>query len=106
MEHPSNNPNDAATKKLPIINCHVHLFTGDHVPPWLAKSFVPWPLYYLLPMSAVVKLVRWWYDGPYTIQFTTPWKKLVRALYRTRMFLARTRILHLLLGVIGILITL
>ncbi|MBO6515434.1 MAG: amidohydrolase family protein [Bacteroidia bacterium] len=32
-------------KKKPLINAHVHIFTGEHVPPLIAKKFIPWPLY-------------------------------------------------------------
>lgn len=94
------------TKKPPIINCHTHIFTGDHVPPWLARTFLPWPLYYLLPLSAVVAGLRWWYNYPYRIRFTPFYKKLERALYHTRMFLDRTFILSILTNLLGIFITL
>lgn len=30
--------------KKPIINCHTHIFKGDHVPPYLAKQFIPFPV--------------------------------------------------------------
>ncbi len=47
--------NSADKQKQPIINCHTHIFTGDHVPPWLAKTFLIWPLYYLFSLSGIVK---------------------------------------------------
>lgn len=46
--------------KKPIINCHTHIFTGDHVPPYLAKTFVPAPFYRLLNMNWVVAFFRRW----------------------------------------------
>jgi predicted TIM-barrel fold metal-dependent hydrolase len=93
-------------EKKPIINCHTHIFTGDHVPPWLARTFLPWPFYYLLPLTGVVKLFRWWYKkGPYAWQFKGRYKKLVKMLYHLNMFIRRTMILRLLKGLAGILVT-
>lgn len=44
--------------KNPIINCHTHIFTKDHVPPFLAKTFVPWPFYFLLYTPFIIQLIR------------------------------------------------
>lgn len=46
-------------KKPPITNCHTHIFTGYHVPPYLAKSFLPNPLYYILNLNRLVILFRY-----------------------------------------------
>jgi len=35
-------------KKKNIINAHTHVFTGNFVPPYLAKTILPWPFYYLI----------------------------------------------------------
>lgn len=64
--------------KDPIINCHTHIFTGDHVPPYLAKTYVPAPFHYLLPLRPFVLFFRWWYGGPARIPFTVGHKKLVK----------------------------
>lgn len=92
--------------KPQLINCHAHIFTGDSVPPWLAKTFIPFPLYYLFPISGIVKLLRWWYSGPYRIKFTTGYKKLQRALYNTKMLLQRVFILSLLKFLAGVFLAL
>ncbi|MDQ6902589.1 MAG: hypothetical protein M3139_06205 [Bacteroidota bacterium] len=55
--------------KTPVINCHAHIFTGDHVPPYIAKTFLPLKLYLLLPLPALVKFCRWWYKYPGTIRY-------------------------------------
>ncbi|MEQ8470205.1 MAG: hypothetical protein RIC35_03430 [Marinoscillum sp.] len=47
--------------KLPITNSHVHIFTRDHVPPFIAKTFVFWPFYYLLHLGAITWMVKVWY---------------------------------------------
>lgn len=44
----------------PIVNCHTHIFTSEHVPPLLAKSFVIWPLYHLLNLQLAVRIISWW----------------------------------------------
>lgn len=62
--------------KNPIINCHTHIFTGSHVPPFLARTFVPAPLHLLLPLNFFVFLFRWWYKGPATIPYKAWFKKL------------------------------
>lgn len=51
----------AAEKKAPIINCHTHIFTGDHVAPLLAKSILQWPLYYLVNFKWVFYFFRKYY---------------------------------------------
>lgn len=53
-------PLSQSMDKKPIINCHTHIFTGDHVPPYLAKTFVPAPFYRLLNMNWVVAFFRRW----------------------------------------------
>ncbi|MES2555447.1 MAG: hypothetical protein V4604_04805 [Bacteroidota bacterium] len=92
-------------KKKPVINCHTHIFTGDHVPPFLAKTFVPSPLHYLFPLSLIVKLFRFWYNYPYTWQFKPWYKKIKEILYRINMFGARTGSGRLISSVIGLFLT-
>ncbi|PWV56195.1 amidohydrolase family protein [Chitinophaga sp. S165] len=65
-------------EKHPIINCHTHVFTGDHVPPFLARTFVPEPLHYLISLKLIVGFFRWWYRGPARIPYTYWFKKLRR----------------------------
>ncbi|SDM21077.1 amidohydrolase family protein [Kriegella aquimaris] len=38
----------------PIINCHTHIFKGNHVPPYLAKTFVPWPLHRIFTVPFIL----------------------------------------------------
>jgi hypothetical protein len=93
--------------KPPIINCHTHIFTGDCVPPWLAKGIVPWPLYFLLSVSLIVKLSRFWFSSnysPYKWRFQTWHKKLSRALYLLKINLTRYGILRILKTIAGTII--
>ena len=93
------------TKKKRIVNCHTHVFTGDHVPPYLAKTFLPWPLYYLVPLSLVVKLFRAWYGGPYRWQFRPAYKTLARWNYLVKIFIYRSALLSFLRVIMGIWMT-
>ncbi len=92
--------------KPSIINCHTHIFTGDHVPPWLAKTFLPCPLFFILPVSGVVKLLRWWFNGPNTFFYGPTYKRIVRTLYNIRMFVARKGLLRVLSYLLGAFVTL
>jgi predicted TIM-barrel fold metal-dependent hydrolase len=44
--------------QLPFTNCHTHIFTGDHVPPYLGKTLMPWPFWYFLNIKLIIRLVR------------------------------------------------
>lgn len=46
-----------------ITNCHTHIFTGDHVPPYLGKTLMPFPFYYILNIRLIIYLVRKWDKG-------------------------------------------
>jgi len=46
--------------KLPLINTHTHIFTEKNIPPLIAKSFLPWPFYYLLHIGIVFKLFKFY----------------------------------------------
>lgn len=63
--------------QLPIVNCHTHIFTGDHVPPFIAKTYLFFPFYYLLHLSFIVNFFRWWNAGPARIKYTNSVKKLM-----------------------------
>lgn len=42
--------------KDPIVNCHAHIFTIDHVPNKFGKCFLPWPLYHFVTINLVKKV--------------------------------------------------
>ncbi len=89
----------------PVINCHTHIFTGDSVPPWLAKQFVPWPFYFLLPVTGVVRLCRAWFRGPHRWRHHSWHKKFARALYRCWILLRRNYIISILHTLAGAVLT-
>ncbi|MDR6845681.1 amidohydrolase family protein [Flavobacterium granuli] len=92
-------------EKSKIINCHAHVFTGDHVPSYLAKTFLPWPFYYFLPLTPLVKLFRFWYNGPYRLQFKPLYKKCSANLYKAKIFIIRNTILSTLRTIVGLWLT-
>lgn len=57
-----------------ITNCHTHIFTGDHVPPRLGKTLMPFPFYYLVNIKWLIGLVRSANDG---------WLKNIRWFFKT-----------------------
>lgn len=48
-------------KTTAIINSHTHIFTGDHVPPFLAKTFIWFPFYYLFHTPTIIWVLRSYY---------------------------------------------
>ncbi len=44
----------STTPQNPIVNCHTHIFKGEHVPPFLARSFVPAPFYKLIYLPLIL----------------------------------------------------
>jgi predicted TIM-barrel fold metal-dependent hydrolase len=56
-------PPSTVTEKPPITNCHTHIFTGDHVPPRLGRTFLPMLSYYLFTVKFIVRFSRWWYQS-------------------------------------------
>ena len=64
-----------AIEKQPIINCHTHIFTGDHVPPYLAKTVVPAPFYFLINLSWVVGFFRFYHKVAARISYSPQMKR-------------------------------
>lgn len=90
------------SEKLPIINCHTHIFTGDHVPPYLGKSILKWPIYKLLNFQWIFRICIWWYSkGPYKRKFGGRQNDKLVKQYQQKMFIQRTRILYYGLSIIG-----
>lgn len=45
-------------EEFPIVNAHAHTFTKDHTPKYIAKRFIPWPLYWILETSLVLPIIK------------------------------------------------
>lgn len=89
----------------PIINCHTHIFTGDHVPPFLAKTFLPWPVYLLIPLSPIVSAFRFWYYKVVPRLKSTSYRKNREKIYAIRMFIQRTGIIRVVVFLVGTILT-
>ena len=79
-------------QKPPIINCHTHIFTADSVPPYLARTILPWKLWILLPLGFFVKIARWFFDSkfsPYKWPYQRWYRVLRRILYQMRTAMIR-----------------
>ena len=77
----------------PLFNCHTHIFTGEHVPPYLAKTFIISPIDRLLSTPRILKLAKWYRDrknkkylDPHRERY---FKKRKRAIWLHRNFLLR-----------------
>ncbi len=55
--------------KKNIINAHTHVFTGNFVPPYLARTFVPWPFYYLVHTGWIIKQFKRHFKNKYKKDF-------------------------------------
>ncbi len=73
-------------EKEPIINCHTHIFTGDNVPPYLAKTFVAFPFYYLLNLQWFVNFFRWWNKLKTKISYSPFAKRFAITKNKVRIF--------------------
>ncbi|MCO6478297.1 MAG: amidohydrolase family protein [Phaeodactylibacter sp.] len=82
--------------RLPIINCHTHIFTGDHVPPHLARSFVWWPFYYILSLPLILWGVKTWNRVKDAIQFSPTYRAAKRMWYKFTIWVKRTWLLNIL----------
>lgn len=80
-------------QKPPFVNCHTHVFTGDHVPPYLGKKLLPFGLGYVFTIQLIVHFFRWWYQGPYKWQFGKRWKSLQKKFYHYRIAAKRNALI-------------
>ncbi|AYB34010.1 hypothetical protein [Chryseolinea soli] len=74
----------------PIINCHTQIYTADHVPPFLAKSLLPFPLYFLFPFSLSTMIFRTYYAYPYRWHYQRWYRKASEIIYRIRRPIERS----------------
>lgn len=93
-------------KKGPIINCHTHVFTADHVPPYIGKTFLPFILPFLLTIPLIVRPARWWYRfGPPKWKQNYFYRKMKQVYYLIQISIDRYFILSAIAYVIGSLLT-
>ena len=73
----------------PVINCHTHIFTSRHVPPWLAKKFVFYPIYLLLHAGFLIGVLKWWRRNPGAIIYKPYYKYYQKMRLRLNYFVSR-----------------
>ena len=49
---------ESQPQEAPIVNCHTHIFTGDYVPPYLARTFLPEWCYKIINTSWLIRKLR------------------------------------------------
>ncbi|WP_439697420.1 hypothetical protein ACFGVS_03195 [Mucilaginibacter sp. AW1-7] len=85
-------------EKLPLINAHTHIFNGPCIPPYIGKTFVPWPLYQIFSVTLILKICKFWFTddlkSPYKWRFRPWYKKVQKAFYDWRMGISRSWWLH------------
>ncbi|WP_142783823.1 amidohydrolase family protein [Changchengzhania lutea] len=79
--------------KPPIINTHAHVFTGDYVPPFLAKTYLPEPFYRALSLSCIIKVLRWYYTKVKPWFYKDTYKSWKRFWAKCELFFERTLVL-------------
>src|SRR6187200_1983478 len=98
---PENDLNEQKVKEndiKPIINCHTHIFTRRNVPPWLAKTYLFWPAYYLLHAGVLVRIIKWWVNEPHSIQYTNSGKQVEKIRFNVNYFLYRLNPIYQVIG--------
>jgi len=89
-----------------MFNCHAHIFTGDHVPPYLAKTFLPFPLYYIAHVPMLIALFRRYFNGPGTWKYKGWYKNMKAFFYWWKMLNVRYWVVSLLGILVGLYISL
>lgn len=97
----TNTPDKMNNKKPPIINCHVHTFTGDHVPPYLAKSILVCPFYFLLNFQWVFAICRWYFNKKDKANYGGIANAKRKKRYFRQMYIQRHKLLFYLINTVG-----
>ncbi len=58
-----------ARKQKNIINAHTHVFTGNFVPPYLARTFLIWPFYCFVNTGWIIRQFKKYYKHKYRKDF-------------------------------------
>ncbi|MDT0620646.1 amidohydrolase family protein [Croceitalea vernalis] len=81
-------------KDFYIFNIHTHIFTKDHVPKYLAKKFVIWPLYLLLGTDLGIKIIKLFTNRKRN-SFSYEARNKRWSLYKWRMFIIRNSLYNI-----------
>src|SRR5690348_12933854 len=85
----------------PLTNCHTHIFTGRHVPPYLGKTYLPLGLAYVFTIPFIVGIFRFWFIDRFRWIPVPVYNALVRKCQLIKIFIARNLIVHTLVLIVG-----
>ncbi len=90
-----------SNKKLPIVNAHAHVFTSKHVPPLLAKKFIPFPFYYFVHLDIIIGLYKF-FKSIKNLYYKNWNRKLRRFLYYISAAIARNPVLRIINWILSV----
>lgn len=93
--------------KNPIINCHTHIFTGENIPPYIGKKFMPAILYKLLTVPFIIGICKFWFTSkysPYKFNFSFQNSNLKKNLVKLKLFWQSIWLIRTLVDLIGFLL--
>ncbi|GCC53502.1 hypothetical protein SanaruYs_37470 [Chryseotalea sanaruensis] len=94
-------------EKLPLTNCHTHIFKADHVPPWLSKSYLPFGTAYLINTAVIVGLFRAWYKLRDYFVHKISWLERARRIYAQIVLgISQNTIIKIVFYIVGLWISL
>jgi predicted TIM-barrel fold metal-dependent hydrolase len=91
----------------PIINCHTHIFTGDNIPPYIGKKFMPVILYRILTVPLIIGICKFWFTSkysPYKFNFSFQNSNLKKNLVKLKLLWQSFGIVRTFVDVIGFLL--
>lgn len=91
----------------PIINCHTHIFTGENIPPYIGKKFMPAILYRLLTVPLIIGICKFWFTSrysPYKSNFSFQNSNLKKNLVKLKLFWQSIWLIRTLVDLIGFLL--
>ncbi len=98
------NDNPVSEEDFPIINAHSHVFTSKHVPPYLAKKFMPFPLYYIFHLGAIVGIFKF-IDSLNAGKYK-PWRQSLKRQWLLFLnFIGRNPVIKTIWGLLGFWLT-
>jgi hypothetical protein len=89
----------------PIINCHTHIFTGDNIPPYIGKKFMPAILYRLLTVPLIIGICKFWFThkySPYKFNFSFQNSNLKKNLVKLKLVWQSFGILRTIVDISGL----
>lgn len=94
-------------RKHQCINVHSHVFLGKNIPPYIAKTFIPWPFYFIFDIRAILYICKFWFNNPsspYNWERKPFHKQLNKWFYYWRITIARIWILDLIVDLLNLFI--